>query len=417
MPTPTYPNLRHIRLFVACAETASLTSAATALGITQPAASQALRRLEKHLDTSLVERDTMTLTAEGRIALQRSRRLLDLIRQACPPAARAAIVTVETRLAWPHLRAIATFAEHGSFSAAARMLGQSEPAVQRAAREAEAVMGVCLFENSGRNVRLTVAGLSAARWFSLALAEFVSLRDELLEARNHYAGRISIGTLPLTRTFLVPEVIAHLANRFPLARFEIVEGSYEVLVDDLECGRIDILVGALRRNLVSNTLHQEPFFDFELSVVGRADHPLAQSRKITPDDLAGYPWVVARRGTPSRETFNAMAATFPKDKPARRSVETGSLNAIRGVLLKSDHLALLSSHQIRYELAANFLAVMDYPLPDSRRPVGVTLRRHWLPTMLQAEFLALLRQHSAELDRPAPLSRLRERPPSPSNMR
>ncbi len=398
MPTPTHPNIRHIRLFIACAETGSLTSAAAMLGITQPAASQALRRLEQLLDVALVERDGMALTVEGKIALQRFRRLCDLIRQACTQVAKAAIGIVETRLGWPHLRAITGFAEHGSFSAVARMLDQSEPAVQRAAREAEAVMGISLFENSSRHVRLTTAGLSAARWFSLTLAEFDSLRDELLEARNHYAGRISIGTLPLTRTFLVPDVIALLANRHPLARFEIVEGSYEVLIDDLERGRIDILVGALRRSLVSKTLHQEPLFDFELSIVGRADHPLKQRREITPDDLSDYPWVVARRDTPSRETFNTMAATFPADKPARQSVETGSLNAIRGVLLKSDHLALLSRHQIRYELEAGFLAAMDYPLPGSRRPVGITLRRHWLPTALQAEFLGLLREHSAGLN-------------------
>ena len=397
MSKPIHPNLRHIRLFTACAETSSLTSAASALGITQPAASQALRRLEELLDATLIERDTMALTAEGKIVLPRFLRLCDLIRQACISTAKAAIDITEARLTWPHLHAITSFAEHGSFSAAARTMEQSEPAVQRAAREAEAVIGIALFENFGRNVRLTVAGLSAARWFSLALAEFESLRDELQEAHNHYAGRISIGTLPLTRTFLVPDVIAHLANRHPLARFEIVEGSYEVLIDDLERGRVDILVGALRKNLVSKTLHQEALFDFELSIVGRADHPLTRHRGITPDDLADYPWVVARRDTPSRETFNAMAATFPKDKPARQSVETGSLNAIRGVLLKSDHLALLSRHQIRYELEAGFLATMDHPLPGSRRPVGVTLRRHWLPTALQAEFLSLLRKHSAGL--------------------
>ena len=93
MPTPTYPNLRHIRLFVACAETGSLTSAATALGITQPAASQALRRLEKHLDTGLVERDTMTLTAEGRIALQSATTIPSSI-----PCDRAILFTAFTTL-------------------------------------------------------------------------------------------------------------------------------------------------------------------------------------------------------------------------------------------------------------------------------------------------------------------------------
>ena len=61
MPTPTHPNLRHIRLFVACAETGSLTSAAGTLGITQPAASQALRRLEEFLDAPLIARAAMAV--------------------------------------------------------------------------------------------------------------------------------------------------------------------------------------------------------------------------------------------------------------------------------------------------------------------------------------------------------------------
>ena len=93
-----------------------------------------------------------------------------------------------------------------------------------------------------------------------------------------------------------------------------------------------------------------------------------------------------------------MAATFPKDSPARQSVETGSLAVIRGVLLKSDHLALLSAHQIRYDLEVGFLSVIDYPLPPSQRSVGFTSRRHWLPTRLQAAFLDALRQGSAGLD-------------------
>lgn len=395
------PNLRHIRLFIACADYGSMTAAATKLGITQPAASQALKRLEQTMGATLVERQGMMLSAEGQLALRRFQRICDLIRQACGHVGKAEVAGIEMRLAWPHLRALSAFAEHGSFSAAARMLGQSEPAVQQAARDAELVMDTQLFEGSGRAVRLTDVGHSAARWFQLTLAEFDSAVDEIMETRGRYAGRVSIGTLPLTRTFLVPEAVATLAQRHPLARFEISEGNYEALLSDLERGRIDLLVGALRSGTVSKTLKQERLFNFELRIVGRADHPLhKQQTGLSPADLARFPWIVARRGTPSRETFMAMAATFPHEQPARESVETGSLNAIRGVLLKSDHLALLSQHQIRYEMEAGFLAPLDYDLPHSHSTVGMTIRRNWLPTALQSEFLAALRETSNDLRPP-----------------
>ncbi|WP_170990198.1 LysR family transcriptional regulator [Aquamicrobium sp. LC103] len=389
------PNLRHIRLLIACADKGSLTAAAASLGVTQPAASQALKRLESQFGTVLIERDGMRLTAAGDIVVRRSRRLCDFIRRACGQGLKSELPRIEARLTWSHLRAVSTFAENGSFSAAARMLGQSEPAVQGAARQAEAIMGMPLFDGAGRAISLNSRGLWAARWFGLALAEFGNGMDEIAEARGEYAGRVSIGTLPLTRTFLVPDVVATLARRHPQARFEVTEGSYEALLADLERGRIDILVGAMRADLPSKTLQQERLFDFELRVVGRADHPLVTNDGITTSDLAKFPWIVARRGTPSRETFRTMAASF--QSPALESVETGSLNVIRGILLKSDHLALLSLHQIRYEMEAGFLAVLDHELPHSRRSVGATLRRHWLPTALQSEFLDVLREISRDL--------------------
>jgi LysR family transcriptional regulator of gallate degradation len=390
------PNLRHLRLFMAFADGGSLTAAAEALSITQPAASQAIRSLERSLDVALIDRNGMEMTDEGRIVLDRFRRIFDFLRQAVGTS-KSAADRVESRLAWPHVRSVAAFAVHGSFSAAARALDQSEPAVQRAAREAEVVIGAPLFEGSGRAIDLTPTGTMAARQFSLALTEFESTRIQLMEARNRYEGRVSIGTLPLTRTFLVPDAVALLAGHYPQAQFEILEGSYSALIGDLERGRIDMLVGALRDDFASKTLQQERLFDYELKVVGRAGHPLTGRPSIAPNDLAEFSWVVARHGTPSRQTFDTLATSFPEDRPARRSVESGSLNAIRGVLLKSDHLALLSLHQMRYDLEAGFLAALDYPLPASRRSVGLTLRRHFLPTRLQSEFLAALRAASASL--------------------
>jgi LysR family transcriptional regulator of gallate degradation len=392
---PALPNLRHIRLFVAFADRGSLTSAADALGISQPAASQAIHALEASLGATLISRADMTPTPEGDAALVRFRRIADFIRRA--PAAPRLSSRLDALIAWPHLRAISAFLAHSSFSAAARALGQSEPAVQRAAREAESIMGVPLFEGAGRGIRLTTAGQNAATAFSLAMTEFESARVDLLERRDRFEGKVAIGTLPLTRTFLVPDAVALLSERYPHARFEILEGSYDTLIAELDHGRIDMVIGALRRNFESRTLEQERLFDYELKVVGRAGHPLTRRSHVTLNDLADYSWIIARHGTPSRETFDLMAESFPVERPARRGIETGSLNVIRGILLKSDHLALLSTHQIRYDLEAGFLGIVDCPPPPSRRPVGLTLRRHWLPTRLQSEFLDILREASSGL--------------------
>src|SRR5690606_35438120 len=71
-----YPNLRHVRLFCHCLQFGSLTRAADLVGISQPAASQALKRLEMVFGAPLVDfRNAIPVaTEEGRIVLVRAQR-------------------------------------------------------------------------------------------------------------------------------------------------------------------------------------------------------------------------------------------------------------------------------------------------------------------------------------------------------
>ncbi|WP_117194727.1 LysR substrate-binding domain-containing protein [Rhizobium terrae] len=391
-----YPNLRHIRLFCACLRTGSLTQAADIVGVTQPAASQAISRLEDLFGTRLLERGPglAMATAAGRVVQARSLRALELIRTGClrlqsNPAARGS--GAEARLTISHLRALQAFAQAGGFPGAARILDQSGAAVQRTARNAEAVLGTSLFEADGRATRLTGAGRAAARWAGLSLKELGNAMEEVQELRGKFDGLVSIGALPMARTTVVPDAIAWLASSYPLARFEILEGSYEQLLSDLEMGHIDFLIGALR-NRISPTLVQEPLFDFRLAVVSGVGHPLSGKANVSPADLAAYPWIVARKGTPNRSTFDALAAKFPEGYRKQGTVETGSLTTLRGLLMQSDRLALLSRHQLRHELKAGFLTLLNYEIPGKPLSIGITTRRNWQPTALQAEYLAAVRR-------------------------
>ncbi len=75
---PTSITLHQLRLFWTMAQARSLTRAAKQLGISQPALSQALAKLERLLGTRLVERRALKLelTEAGRFLLERAGRLL-----------------------------------------------------------------------------------------------------------------------------------------------------------------------------------------------------------------------------------------------------------------------------------------------------------------------------------------------------
>jgi len=70
--------IRHLRYFVAVAETGHLTRAAAQLGIQQPPLSQQIKALEDHLGTALFHRHPkgMALTDSGRLFLGEAQRIL-----------------------------------------------------------------------------------------------------------------------------------------------------------------------------------------------------------------------------------------------------------------------------------------------------------------------------------------------------
>lgn len=74
----TEPNLHHLRYLIAAAEHGGLAAAAQKLGVSQPAISQAIRKLEEILDCELLthSRNRFKLTEEGKLLIEKSKPLL-----------------------------------------------------------------------------------------------------------------------------------------------------------------------------------------------------------------------------------------------------------------------------------------------------------------------------------------------------
>jgi DNA-binding transcriptional LysR family regulator len=188
----------------------------------------------------------------------------------------------------------------------------------------------------------------------------------------------------------LPAAINAFTRRYPEVEVHAVEGPYEELLHGLRHGEIDLLIGALREPLPVEDILQERLFDDPLTIVARAGHPLQSKNKISLRELAAYPWVVPRRGTPTRDHFEGLFGNFQRPR-ALGLVESSSFVLIRALLLQSDRLTMISAHQVRLEAAQGLLTTLRYDLGETRRPIGLTTRRSWRPTGTQRLFLDLLK--------------------------
>jgi LysR family transcriptional regulator, regulator for genes of the gallate degradation pathway len=387
------PSLRQVRAFLAAAEYKSINRAAQAVHLSQPALSDSLQKLEQTIGFSLLVRTNSGafLTDDGDIFVLRARRFAERLEQLLDPNMdrHNPDVGLSSRI-WqitlPQIRALITIAETGSFSLAAERLELSESSLGRSARDIESVLERTLFVRNQRGVTVTRDGTDAARHLRLALREIEYGIDEMAQHRGHMRGQLRIGTLPLVRTRILPRVINMLTERYADISVQIFDGTYSAMLSDLRSGTIDFLLGALRDPALSKDIVQHPIVTDHFAIVARKGHPILSREKITREDLVKYPWIVARHGTPLRKTIDAL---FPEtDIRPRTSIETGSLVAIRGMLVESDQLTLLSRHQILFEEAAGLLAVVPFAIDQPGRVIGIAVRRDWNPTPLQQQFLS-----------------------------
>jgi LysR family cyn operon transcriptional activator len=144
-------NIQQLRYVVATAERGSMTAAAAALFVAQPALSRAVRQLERELDLPLFARDGrgVALTPAGQTFVHRARALLRSIDrlgtsvaadQGSAPLVIAASPTLQAALAIP---IIAGLREHGA-RLHARLLGAGSSAeVAELVGEGRADLGLC----------------------------------------------------------------------------------------------------------------------------------------------------------------------------------------------------------------------------------------------------------------------------------
>jgi DNA-binding transcriptional LysR family regulator len=386
--------LRRLALFDAVSREGGICQAADVVGMTQPAVSLAIKKLEAGFGARLFARgfNGSELTEEGRLLQRRVRRMLDQIEMAVAEliGPRAQIAAICRRLTDAQLRSHIAIAQHGSAVEAARQLGISEPAVHRAGRQLEETVGVSLYRRRVQSVSANAAGIEFARRLSVALQEVGQAVSELAAARGDAGGRVVVGVLPLLPQLLLARTIARLRADFPDAAVVIHEGTHAQMIAALQFGAIDIVVGALRSPRLQGAVVETELFADPYVVVVRRGHSLARRASLVASELADYDWVVPQNGMPRRRVVEAMFAMLP-ERP-RVGVETSSLAMMMTMLAESDCVSLLSRSHILFGSYRDDVVPLDVSTPDQDRMVGFTTRADWLATPLQLAFIGHLRE-------------------------
>ncbi|MFB7272289.1 LysR family transcriptional regulator [Streptomyces sp. NPDC056244] len=192
-----------------------------------------------------------------------------------------------------HLRVLRTVAATGSFSAAARELGCTQPAVSQQMKALESSAGTPLIVRTGRETRLTEAGEVLVRHATGILAGLTAAEEEMAAIAGLRAGRVRLVSFPSGSSTLVPAALAALRAAHPGTRVSLVEAEPPASAALLRDGDCDVALAFRYGGSAGewDDLVVRPLLVDRLVAVVPQGHRLADAGTVRLGELADEPWI------------------------------------------------------------------------------------------------------------------------------
>lgn len=242
------------------------------------------------------------------------------------------------------LRHFLAVAETGTFTAAARRVHLTQPALTASIQRLEAGVGAPLFVRGRRGAELTDAGRALMPHARAAVIAVHEGQRAVAETVGLGRGELRVGAGTTAITYLLPPLVAAYRKRHPGVRLALFERGQDALLTAFDAGEVDLAV------VTGPAPGAEPFRTDELVLV--------HAPGIDPE---AAPFVSFPVGTASRALLDRH---FPG---APIAMELSSASALKGQLRAGLGVALVSRLAVATDLALGRL-VEHRP---SRGPVAV----------------------------------------------
>jgi len=217
------------------------------------------------------------------------------------------------------LETVLALAEYGSFIAAAALLNTSQPAVTRAVKHVEEVLGIKLFDRSTRSVQITDAGKEFVGVAGRMLNDLKITIRSMRELSDQRRGQIIIASIVSVANGKLPRLVSAYRLDYPGIEFHVRDGVYGAVIENVRSGAADFgitYLGSLPDSVTSVPLGTEDF-----TVVLPRNHALSRKKSLSLSDLKGAPLV-----------------SLPSDSRTRRIIDS----AASAVRLTLNHVVIVS---------------------------------------------------------------------------
>ncbi len=186
------------------------------------------------------------------------------------------------RLEIRHLRLVDALANSTGMSAAAKHLHLTQSALSHQLKVLEDTLGYELFLRHGKKLVITAAGRRVLQTAKDVLGGITELQNDLKVMAQGEKVALRIGTECITTFQWLPRVIPQFKKQYPDIQVELNSQAATHVMQLLEQGDVDI---AIKMFPAKETFQNHKLFSDRLVVVMAKDHPLANNKKISVEEL------------------------------------------------------------------------------------------------------------------------------------
>jgi len=269
------------------------------------------------------------------------------------------------------LRGFVAVAEKQHFGSAATTLGISQSTLSQALSALEAGLGVQLVERSTRRVFLTTEGKQLLPHAQAVIEAATAFSAAAAGASDPLQGSIRLGLIPTVAPYVLPTLLAGLAERLPALTLRVIEDQTERLLTGLREGSLDAALIALPAE--ASGITEIPVYDEDFVLALPPGHPLAGKRRVSPTALAELPLLLLDEGHCLRDQaldVCRMAGVRAELANTRAASLATAVQCVAGGL----GVTLIPQSAVPVEAARSRLDLAYFAAPRPGRRIGLVFR-------------------------------------------
>jgi LysR family transcriptional regulator, low CO2-responsive transcriptional regulator len=252
------------------------------------------------------------------------------------------------------LKIFETVARRLSFSRAAEELYLTQPAVSTQVKQLEQHAGLPLFEQLGKKIYLTPAGVEMLHYSRAIIEQFREAEEAMARLKGVTGGTLNVAVISAGDYFF-PRLLAEFTRRNKGIKLHLDVHNREELLRQLTDNLTDLAIMVRPPQDMDTT--NVSFAPHPYVIVAPPDHPLVGQRNIALERLAKEPFIVREKGS---DTWNSMQEGFAGRLASLNiTMEISSNETIKQAVIAGMGVSFLSAHTISLELQVGNLAVLD----------------------------------------------------------